>query len=223
DKSLVKTAAEAGKFSTLLAAAKAAGLAETLDTKGPFTVFAPTDDAFAKIPKDTLASLLKPENKQKLAAILKYHVVAGRQYSDQLLKTDSIKTLQGSTFTIGRTGADVVFNQSKLLAADIEASNGVVHVIDQVLMPPASPDPLATLRGAVMKGSSMFNHGDHHGCAELYQKTLTEMMDQQLSASVKGHMSSVLHSASQQHSATQRAWTLRHGIDQMYSQLASGN
>ena len=134
-KSLVGVAADAGSFRTLLAAAKAAGLAETLDKQGPFTIFAPTDEAFAKLPEGTVESLLLPENKDKLAAILKYHVVSGRVFADQVVRADSVKTLQGGSLTI-RTGNDkVMVGKAQVVAADIQASNGVVHVIDSVLLP----------------------------------------------------------------------------------------
>jgi transforming growth factor-beta-induced protein len=137
DKTIPATAAAAGSFKTLLAAATAAGLAETLGGEGPFTVFAPTDEAFAKLPEGTVASLLKPENKQKLVDILKYHVVSGRVYSEDAVAAKSAKTLLGSPIkvTVGDKGA--MINSSKLVATDIDASNGVIHVIDAVLMPPA--------------------------------------------------------------------------------------
>jgi uncharacterized surface protein with fasciclin (FAS1) repeats len=134
-KSLVGVAAEAGSFRTLLAAAKAAGLAETLDKQGPFTIFAPTDEAFAKLPEGTVESLLLPENKDKLAAILKYHVVSGRVFANQVVGQDSVKTLQGGSLAI-RTGNDkVMVGKAQVVATDIQASNGVIHVIDSVLLP----------------------------------------------------------------------------------------
>ena len=134
-KSLVGVAAEAGSFRTLIAAAKAAGLAETLDTQGPFTIFAPTDEAFAKLPAGTVEGLLKPENKDQLAAILKYHVVSGRVFADQVVREDSVKTLQGGSLTI-RTGDDkVMVGKAQVVSTDIQANNGVIHVIDSVLLP----------------------------------------------------------------------------------------
>ncbi|MHC4939380.1 MAG: fasciclin domain-containing protein [Planctomycetota bacterium] len=126
---ITQVAAGANTFKTLLAAAKAAGLAETLASKGPFTVFAPTDEAFAKLPAGTVENLLKPENKKALQAILLYHVVSGRVYSEQAMKLTEAKTLQGSKVAIGTL---------KISATDIDASNGVIHVIDQVILPPKS-------------------------------------------------------------------------------------
>ncbi len=134
-KDIVETAVAAGSFNTLAAALKAAGLVGALKGDGPFTVFAPTDEAFAKLPKGTIESLLKPENKEKLAGILKYHVVKGRVYASDAIAAKSASTLGGSEVTIRLRGGAVNVNDSKVIAADIDASNGVVHVIDTVLLP----------------------------------------------------------------------------------------
>lgn len=136
DGDIVETAIKAGKFKTLAAALGAGDLVEALKGKGPFTVFAPTDEAFAKLPKGTVESLLKPENKEKLVAILKYHVVAGKVTSAEVLKMKTAKTLQGSTVAISMKGDDAMINESKLIKTDVEASNGVIHIIDTVLLPP---------------------------------------------------------------------------------------
>ncbi len=136
-KNLVEVAAGAGSFTTLLAAAKAAGLAETLATGGPFTVFAPTDDAFAKLPEGTIAMLLKPENKGQLAAILKNHVVSGAVYSDAALKAGKATALGGGALPIVMKDGAAYVGGAKLLKTDVPASNGVIHVIDSVLLPAA--------------------------------------------------------------------------------------
>ena len=133
---IVDVAAKAGTFKTLLAAAKAAGLVDTLKGKGPLTVLAPTDAAFAKLPKGTVEMLLKPENKAKLAAVLTYHVVAGRAFAADVAKAKTIKTVQGSLITITVKDGKVMANTATIVATDINASNGVVHVIDQVILPP---------------------------------------------------------------------------------------
>ncbi len=134
-KTIVDIAAGNEDFSTLVAAVKAAGLVETLSSKGPFTVFAPTNDAFNKLPKGTVESLLKPENKDKLISILKYHVVSGKVMAADVVKLDEAKTVQGQSVKIS-TGSDgVTVNKSKVVKTDIEASNGVIHVIDSVLLP----------------------------------------------------------------------------------------
>jgi uncharacterized surface protein with fasciclin (FAS1) repeats len=131
---IVDTAVDAGSFSTLVAAVDAAGLVETLKGEGPFTVFAPTDDAFAALPEGTVEDLLKPENKEKLTSILTYHVVPGKVMSTDLSDGMTAETVEGSEVTIGTEGG-VMVNDATVTTADIEASNGVIHVIDKVLMP----------------------------------------------------------------------------------------
>ena len=132
---IVDTAAKAGQFKTLVAAVKAAGLVDTLKGPGPFTVFAPTDAAFAKLPKGTLESLLKPENKAKLQAILKYHVVSGKIMSGSIAgKKAMVATVQGSKLDVDATKG-VKVDGAKVVQADIEAKNGVIHVIDTVVLP----------------------------------------------------------------------------------------
>ena len=135
EKSIVETAVGAGKFSTLVAALKAAGLVEALSGKGPLTVFAPTDDAFAKLPKGTVETLLKPENKNKLISILKYHVVAGSYPAAKVLKSDTLTTLQGGKLTITNGSEGVMIDKAKLTKADVMCTNGVIHIIDSVVMP----------------------------------------------------------------------------------------
>ena len=135
DKDIVDTAVAAGSFKTLAAALQAAGLVETLKGKGPFTVFAPTDEAFAKLPAGTVEMLLKPENKAKLVSILTYHVVAGTVMAADVVKMQTGKTVQGSSVKISTTGGKVMVDQATVTKTDIAASNGVIHVIDSVLMP----------------------------------------------------------------------------------------
>ena len=134
-KDIVDTAVGAGQFKTLVAALQAAGLVETLKGKGPFTVFAPTDAAFAKLPAGTVEMLLKPENKAKLTAILTYHVVAGKVMAADVVKVKSAKTVQGSAVTVNAMGGKVMIDGANVVTTDIAASNGVIHVIDTVLMP----------------------------------------------------------------------------------------
>lgn len=133
---IIDTAHAAGEFKTLIAAVDAAGLTETLKGKGPFTVFAPTDAAFAALPAGTVESLLKPENKAKLASILTYHVLPGKVTSSQLTEGMKAKTVEGADVMVTLKDGPKV-NGVKISKADIEASNGVIHVIDAVLMPPA--------------------------------------------------------------------------------------
>ena len=134
---IVDTAAGNKDFSTLVAAVQAAGLVETLKSKGPFTVFAPTNAAFAKLPAGTVESLLKPENKATLVKILTYHVVSGKVLAADVVKLNGkmVKTVQGSDVTITVADGKVKVNDSNVVATDIETSNGVIHVIDTVLLP----------------------------------------------------------------------------------------
>ena len=134
-KTIVETAVAADGFNTLVAAVKAAGLVETLSSKGPFTVFAPTDEAFAALPDGTLESLLKPENKGKLVAILKYHVVPGKVMAEKVVTLDEAKTAQGSAVDIEVKDGTVMVDKAKVIKTDIECSNGVIHVIDKVILP----------------------------------------------------------------------------------------
>jgi uncharacterized surface protein with fasciclin (FAS1) repeats len=135
-KDVVDTAVAAGQFKTLAAALNAAGLVETLKGDGPFTVFAPTDDAFAKLPAGTVENLLKPENKDELVAILTYHVVPGKVMAADVVKLDEAKTVNGKMVDIEVKSETVMVNDAKVTKADIIASNGVIHVIDTVVLPP---------------------------------------------------------------------------------------
>lgn len=132
---IVDTAVAAGSFKTLAAALKAAGLIDTLKGAGPFTVFAPTDEAFAKLPAGTLDSLLKPENKAKLAGILTYHVVPGKVMAKQAMKLKSAQTVNGKGLTLTVSGGTLMVNAAKVTKADIACTNGVIHVIDTVVLP----------------------------------------------------------------------------------------
>ena len=134
DMDIVDTAVAAGNFTTLVAAVEAAGLVDTLKGEGPFTVFAPTDDAFAALPAGTVEDLLKPENKDKLVSILTYHVVPGKVMSGDLTEGMKAATVQGGDVTITLDGGAKV-NGANVTTADIEATNGVIHVIDAVIMP----------------------------------------------------------------------------------------
>ena len=134
---IAAVATSAGKFNTLLAAAKAAGLVDALTGNKPLTVLAPTDEAFAKLPAGTVEMLLMPENKDKLTAILTYHIIAGRVYSNQALQAKQGKTLQGGTVEFATRDGAVYANNAKVIGADVDTANGVIHIVDTVLMPPA--------------------------------------------------------------------------------------
>ena len=134
-KDIVDTAVNAGTFETLVAAVSAADLVDTLKSEGPFTVFAPTDEAFAALPEGTVETLLKPENKDQLIAVLTYHVVPGKVMSTDLSDDMKAATVQGSEITIDLDNG-VMINDASVVSADIETSNGVIHVIDSVILPP---------------------------------------------------------------------------------------
>ena len=135
---IVDTAVAAGQFKTLAAALGAAGLVDTVKGAGPFTVFAPTDAAFAKLPAGTVENLLKPENKAQLTAILTYHVVPGKVMAADVVKLKEAKTVNGKMLNVKVNGSDVMINDAKVTSADIVASNGVIHVIDSVVLPQAA-------------------------------------------------------------------------------------
>jgi transforming growth factor-beta-induced protein len=220
------TAAAAGSFKTLLAAVQAADLAGALSGEGPFTVFAPTDEAFAKLPEGTVESLLKPENKAKLAAILKYHVVSGRVYSGDAVAAGSAETLQGQPVTIKVTGGVAKVNDAKLLKTDIDASNGVIHVIDSVILPPekktSSVAPRQMIEQAIAHGAPLYNAGHHGACAQVYMQTVEQLL------AMEGHgmcqttshtMQTALSSARGTSCANTQAWTLRRALDSAYASM----
>lgn len=219
-KTIVETAQGAGQFGTLVAAVQAAGLVDTLQGKGPFTVFAPTDEAFAKLPAGTIDSLLKPENKGQLASILTYHVVAGKVTADQVVKIDAAETVNGQSVNIKVVDGAVMVNNATVVKTDILCSNGVIHVIDSVLLPSSgNATAMKTIEEAILNGATMYNSGHHAACANLYQKTIRDLMSTKPGQPYAAQMQEVLNSASHQHSASDKAWTLRRGLDRMYGRL----
>jgi len=211
-------AKEAGKFRTLLAAVTAAGLADTLAGDGPFTVFAPTDEAFAKLPPGTVKSLLKPENRDQLIAVLEYHVVSGRVYSDDAIGAEQAETLLGREVRISVAGDGVRINDASLVAADIDAANGVIHVIDKVLLPePMSATAAARiLRDAIHAGVPAYNHGDRHRCVQLYTQACERVVaadSGKIPSDVMAVLRLTLDRAKGIHHLGERAWSLRYGMD----------
>ena len=225
-KDIVDTAVGAGSFKTLVSAVKAAGLVDTLKGEGPFTVFAPTDEAFAKLSKCTLESLLKPENKQKLAGILTYHVVAGKVKAKQAAKLDSAKTVNGAEIAIKASGKSLTINNAKVIKANIKTSNGIIHVIDTVLIPETKKVANNTnhiLKQAIHKGVPMFNSGHHAQTAALYMKAGNEVLGQcssSVCSSAANTIKTAMHKAKAEHCPTSQAWIMRHAFDQV---LASAN
>ena len=223
-KDIVDTAVGAGSFKTLVAAVKAAGLVDTLKGEGPFTVFAPTDEAFAKLPKGTVESLLKPENKKKLTAILTYHVVAGKVKAKKAAKLDSAKTVQGDKLTIKPSGETLRINSAKVVKADVKASNGIIHVIDSVLIPDSGKKGSgkkvsmeSIIVSAINKGVPLFNSGHHAETATIYVKAGKEIVEMRKGASSddKKVISAALRDASKEESSFQRAWIMRRAFDKV--------
>ena len=228
-KNIVETASAAGKFNTLIAAAKAAGLAETLQGEGPFTVFAPMDEAFAKLPKGTVESLLKPENKDKLAAILKYHVVPGNVKLAKALEAGQGKTVLGPSLTFKFADGRVKIGTANLVTADIAASNGTIHVIDSVLLPPGPPAEASgpakarkLVELAIERGVPLFNAGQTEACKAVYEVTaeaLVDMPASTLPTNDRDKLTGALAQIKDQASARDQAWTLRHALESVYGSL----
>ena len=223
-KDIVETADSAGSFKTLIAAAKAAGLVDTLKSEGPFTVFAPTDDAFSKLPEGTLKSLLKPENKETLASILTYHVVSGKVKSKKAAKIDRAKTVNGSEISISKSDEGLKINEANVVKADIKASNGIIHVIDSVLLPDevkkslaaAAPNADHIIIQAIHRGVPMFNLGHHDLTAKLYMNAGMKVLRNSSSKScdtTRKTIHSALQKASAQHCSTTQAWIMRRAFD----------
>lgn len=225
EKDIVDTAAGVETFSTLVAAVKAAGLVDTLKGDGPFTVFAPTNDAFAKLPAGTVESLLKPENKDKLVAILTYHVVPGKVLAKDVVKLDSAKTVQGQDVSIKVEGGTVMINGANVVTTDIMTSNGVIHVIDSVLLPPAeknSQSPRRMIEQVVHQGSDLYNGGHVAACSKLYNEALTKLAAEhgkKMSPRIQRHIHHTLERAEHVHDHDARAWMFRRALDVTYSSM----
>jgi len=234
DKPLTQTLSEGGRFGTLLAAAEAAGLVETLAGAGPFTVLAPTDTAFDRIAPNQLQALLKPENREKLKTILLYHVIPGRVYADAVLSSGQLSTAaEGSRSVSARqTDNGVFLGGAKLLKADVEASNGVVHVIDTVLMPSPSKTQAMRMLGrrmitmAIKRGAPMYNAGHHKACAELYVQTAGKLLEHGprmgLNAEDREQLSQQIDRAQalMGQDADEAAWVMRRALDRTMARLS---
>ena len=220
---IVDIATQAGQFNTLLAAAKAAGLVDAL--KNPdanLTVFAPTDKAFAALPKGTVASLLEPENRDKLVAILTYHVLPNKVTLNQ-----TVKTLQGNTLEIKAVGK-ITVGEATVRKADIQASNGVIHVIDRVLLP-AMPEPtpqdkaMEVIELAIDRGVPIYNNGSPAACAAIYEVAATSLLNghgDALTKTDKNALMKTLKAIRNGHSASDQAWALRETLDRVYASLS---
>ena len=222
---IVEVAQEAGQFQTLLAAAKAAGLVSTLKGDGPLTVFAPTDKAFEQLPAGTVERLLRPENKAELKALLTYHVVPGRIRARDLLQQRSARTVNGDRVPFG-----LRVNGANVIQADVRASNGIIHVIDAVLMPraTASSTPMATaaldlIERAIERGVPLYNRGDGDACAAVYEVTARALLalgGDDLPRQATRALENGLRQMRRTHSANDRAWALRDALDEAASALS---
>jgi len=221
-KTVVDVAAAAGTFKTLLAAATAADLAGVLAGEGPFTVFAPTDEAFAKLPAGTVDELLKPANKDKLAGILKYHVIAGRVTLAKALEAREAVTLQGAKITAKFDSGSVRIGPATLLKADIAAANGIIHVIDQVLLPPESVakplTPRELIELAIDRGVPLFNDGQFAACAAVYEVTCEALRARpDVAEASRQDLERALQDMRAEKSVREKAWILRRCLDRTFA------
>lgn len=223
---IVDTAANAGTFETLIAAARAAGLADALKGDGPLTVFAPTDDAFGALPAGTIESLLKPDNKEQLATILKYHVIAGKVGSGALADGARLETLAGIDAVISQTEKGFNIENARIVATDIDASNGIVHVIDRVILPPAQMSRAGSadaIQMAIERGVPMFNHGNAAATVAVYRSTAEKLMRfGGLNAEERSRLETGLVQAAQARNVQASAWQLRYALDDVNDSLHSG-
>lgn len=241
DRTVVQTAVDAN-FKTLVAAVKAAGLAEALSGAGPFTVLAPTDEAFAKLGKETLGQLLLAENKEQLATILKLHVIPGRVFADAAAKGDAAKTLAGEAVTFALKDGRLMVSGAGVVKTDIDASNGVVHVIDTVLLPkevklksaPASgasmpvamseTSPAMLVEVAISRGVPVFNRGEYEGCAAIYEVATRGLLGMNsVSQATKARLRTALGEADAIKDQAEKAWALRRGLDAAAAMMGGAN
>lgn len=220
---IVETAAGAGTFNTLIAAAKAAGLVDALKGDGPLTVFAPTDDAFSALPAGTIETLLKPENKDQLATILKFHVIAGDFGSETLADGASLATLAGIDANITKTEGGFNIENARIVTTDIDTSNGVVHVIDRVILPPeqmSHREAAHVIQMAIERGVPMFNHGNAGGTVAVYMAAADKLLQfGGLNTEQRARLKVGLSEAEGMRSASSSAWELRYALDDVSASL----
>lgn len=229
---IVSVAKRAGSFKTLLAAVDAAGLGDALSGDQPVTVFAPTDSAFAALPKGTVESLLKAENRDKLIAILSLHAVSGKVSAGDALNAKEARSLSGGTLEFGIVDGVFKVNGATIVKTDIACDNGVIHVIDAVLLPKAkssdkktaaapSKTPLERIEDAIDKGVPVFNEGNHGKCAEIYRDCMVAISkDTTVDPMVSKALRQLVERTQEIKDDTQRAWLLRSGLDHVYSALS---
>lgn len=222
-------ARSAGQFATLVAAVEAAGLTETLRGTGPFTVFAPTDEAFRKLPAGTVENLLKPENREQLRAILLYHVVAGRVPASAARNLRTAQTVEGRSIRIRTEGSSLRINNATVVRADVPATNGVIHVIDEVLLPPAdgarsgsssastsqSSAARELLALAVRRGVPLFNDDLPEATAAIYEVAMQGVLNlgDNVPSMARRSLERGLRDAAHESNPADKAWVLRRAID----------
>jgi uncharacterized surface protein with fasciclin (FAS1) repeats len=231
---ILSVAKRNGQFGTLLSAIEAAGLSSALEGEGPLTIFAPTDEAFAALPKRVLKQLLRKENREELSEILTYHAIPGRISAGDALNAKSAKTMNGGSVNFAIEEGLLKVNGATILTADIECENGVIHVIDAVLSPPvggdeatkskAEPDlsPERRIEAAIEKGVPIFNEGDHAKCAEIYQECLVSLAaDERIDAAERTTLEELVERGKEENSDFDRAWLYRLALDRVYANLVN--
>lgn len=228
-RTLVQTLDGAGHFDLLLSAAAKVGLDDFLGEPGPYTILAPTDEAFEKLPAGTLESLLAPSSREQLLAILKLHVVPGRIYADRAAAAASAPSLAGEDLRFSLEGGRLTVNGARIVRPDLEAANGVVHAIDRVLLPNASPSagapassatPPMMAVAAIDRGVPLFNAGDHGACAAIYRATLEELaQDMRLSPALRDQLRRAMAKADHASKKSEQAWILRGGLDAVLEEM----
>ncbi|MDA7882016.1 CIA30 family protein [Akkermansiaceae bacterium] len=225
---LAAVAKKAGNFKTLLAAVKAAGVSEILSSSSELTVLAPTDEAFAKLPQGTIESLLKPENKKKLQQILSLHVLKGRISAGDALNAKEAKAIWGGSLKFGIEGGKFRVNGATILVADVSADNGVIHVIDSVILPKqddaqaSKATPVELIEVAIDKGVPVFNKGNHRECADIYRDCMEMLISaENMDCKLVSAMEVLVKASEKVESDAKRAWMLRSGLDHVYHALAN--
>jgi len=222
DMDVVETAVTAGNFNILAKALEAAGLVEALKGEGPFTVFAPTDEAFEKLPEGTLEELLKPENKEKLTAILKHHVIN----KSIMLRGRRFKSLNDSRLVLNNLG-EVTVNNASIVARNIPASNGVIHVIDRVLRPDDDESrriAVKIVKTAIDLGVPLYNCDNPKACATVYRSALSDLMGMPngtFSGESRRWITRMFIAASEMDDAREKAWAFRNILDDILTELAA--
>lgn len=224
--SIPELAVQSGRLNTLVAAVQAADLLDTLGGEGPFTVFAPTDEAFSRIDENTLTTLLEEPGHETLRRILAHHVVAGELDAASLVNRESVETLAGTTLMLEVARDRLIVGDAVVESADINASNGIVHLIDRVLLPPAPLSPLkAFLERAIERGTPLFNEGSPEGCAGVYATALEAVVSADgwgLDGQQRSNLRSALETIAIMDDSTEQSWGYRRIIDALWSDMPMG-